>query len=169
MLKGLSGSGSGAVAGQLPALASGASFPTTYGNIGYANQNGKASGSALVLATTVYQNLASFSLNAGVYLCWMNVNFVLAAATPTLLQAGVSQTSITLPAADGTATEYGVSPNAVAYHMTTLAVATGTYSFVAGPVILIPSGSTTYYGVVGSTFSAGGITCFGQMTALQIA
>src|SRR5208282_6881748 len=147
MLKGLSG---GATAGQLPGVATGTTIGA--GFVGEYVFNATTSGSPLTLATTVYQNIGSsaLALTAGNWLVEMQVSFVLAAATPTLLQIGISQTTITLPPVDGTGImDNGAGP--IGQNMLNLIAATGTHTITVPPLRIFPAGGVNLYGVVGAT------------------
>jgi len=161
MLKGLSGGG-GATAGQIPGVSSGTTIGA--GFIGEFISAASTSGAPLNLATTVYQNIGGTSIapGAGNWMIEMQISFVLAAATVTLLQVGISQTSITLPPPDGTGIMQGNSAGPIGQNVLALVAATGTHTITVPPVYCQCTGGAIY-GVVGATFSAGAITCYGTI------
>src|SRR5208282_4046829 len=125
--------GGGAVAGHLPGVSTGTGIGA--GFVGEYVYTGSTSASPLTLATTVYQNIggAALALTGGNWLVDMQISFVLAAATPTLLQIGISQTTITLPPVDGTGI-MDAQAGPIGQNVLNLIVATGTHTITVPPL-----------------------------------
>jgi len=132
---------------------------------GLYNTTTVASGSAVALTTGTTANIASKSLAPGTYLVWGIGDFTLAAATATLLQAALSVASATLPTQAG-GSGLGTDPLGVEILNTTTLSAT--QSVTAGPTTLTIAATTTLYLVAQATFSAGTVSGYGTLNAIQI-
>jgi hypothetical protein len=118
------------------------------------------------LTTVTPANVTSKSLTAGTYLVWGQIDFGLTAATATLFQGGLSVVTATLPTQAGGA---GVGPDPLSINAASFAAAaTLVETQNVGPTILTIAVTTTLYLVAQATFSAGAITAYGTLSAVQI-
>jgi hypothetical protein len=124
-----------------------------------------AVGSAVSLTTATPANITSKSLVAGTYLVWGIVDFNLTAVTATEFRCGPSLTTGTLPTQPGGA---GLGTDALDILPLAPAVTTDVMVLMGGPTLLILAATTTLFLVAQATFSAGTVTGFGTLNALQI-
>jgi hypothetical protein len=124
-----------------------------------------AAGSAVSLTTVTTANVTSKSLTAGTYLIWGQVDFTMTGATSTVLQAGLSVTSATLPTQAGGS---GVGTDPLAIFESFATTLTGTQCIDCGPTLLTIASTTTLFLVTQATFSAGTIAAYGTLNALQL-
>lgn len=116
-----------------------------------------ASGSATSLVTATAKDIATITLAAGTWRIYGYVDFALAGATSTLQQAGIGTAANTFGGQDTSLT---------AASSTTTATVTLTS---ATPWVQVsPAASTTYHLVASATFSAGTITGYGTVNAVQV-
>jgi hypothetical protein len=116
-----------------------------------------AVGSAISLTTATAANVTSFSLTPGDWDVEGNINFSAASATVTGTQGGIAIVSATLPV-DGSEVYSGVQ--------VTLLSEKDSVSLPRKRISL--AATTTVYLVAQSTFSAGTVTAFGQMSARRV-
>lgn len=121
-----------------------------------------AAGSAVSLVNATGKNVTSISLTAGDWDVNAQVNFVLAGATSTLHQSGISLTTNTLPTQAGGA-GLGTDPLAALPLPTT--VLSGTMSQDISPIRISIAATTTVYLVAQSSFSVGTETAYGSINA----
>ena len=154
--------GGGATAGQLPGS-------TTTIGAGFVGQNIAATipvGSAVPLTTVTPANVINtLALTAGIWAVYWQIDFILAAATVTLLEGGVTQNSATLPSQTPSGPFY--TGDALALDPTTWVTASVTTSLTGMPQLLI-TGAQTIYLVAQSTFSAGAVSAYGSIAALRV-
>jgi hypothetical protein len=124
-------------------------------NTGYVN-SAVVSGSAVSLTTATAANVTSISVPAGTWFISGNINFSAASATVTGTSGGLSSTSATLPT-DGTEVYSGVQ----------VTLLSETDSVTLPPKQFVLGSTTTIYLVGKSTFSAGSVGAFGQITAVR--
>ncbi len=127
------------------------------GKVGEFVQTLVAVGSPVALTTAIGANVASISLTAGDWDVVGNVNLSLAAATPTILQGAISETSATIPT-DGSEVHSGTLGTAI----------TVKDSIVLPRKRISIASTTTIYLVAKATFSAGGINSYGQISARRV-
>jgi hypothetical protein len=120
-------------------------------------------GSALTTATPL--NVTSKLLQPGTYLVWGNVDYLLTAATASEYRAGLSVVSATLPTQAGGS---GVGPDPLSVLPITHTTISDTITDTVGPTILTIAVATTLYLVAQATFSAGTISAFGTLNAMQV-
>jgi hypothetical protein len=121
-------------------------------------------GTALTTATTA--NVTSKSLAAGTYLVWGVVDFLATTATMTDLQCGIGvATGVLLGQAGGSGV--GPDPNGNAPFNTTAAT-TETAIVACGPTIVTLASTTTIFLNAQATFSAGTVSAFGTLNAIQL-
>lgn len=125
-------------------------------NTGYVN-SAIASGSSVSLTTATAANVTSISVPAGTWFISGNINFSAATATVTGTSGGISSTTATLPT-DGTEVYSGVQ----------VTLLSETDSVTLPPKKFTLGSTTTIYLVGRSTFSAGAVSAFGQITAQQV-
>lgn len=111
-------------------------------------------GSAITLTTNTAANVTSINLGAGDWEVVASVHFSAAAATVTAMQAGTNSVSATLPT-DGSEAYSGLQ----------LTLGTAIDSVSTGRKRFKLSAPATIYIVAKGTFSAGGMTAFGGLTA----
>lgn len=129
----------------------------TAGNIGEHTSSLIAIGSAVSLTTATPANITSISLTAGDWDVTGAINFTEGSATVTVRTGGINTTTATLPT-DGTEVENG-----------TLTTVLSTKNSVTIPRKRISiAGTTTVYLVASSTFSAGTVAGYGQITARRV-
>lgn len=119
-------------------------------------------GSAVALTTATTANVAQKLLQPGSYLVWGTVDFGEAASTVTLEQAGITNTSATLPTQAAPLTE------AYATRVMATVTATQTDQLVVMPTIITIASAVTIYLVAQATFSAGAVSAYGTLWAMQI-
>jgi hypothetical protein len=120
-------------------------------------------GAALTTATPA--NVTSKSLAAGTYQIWGIVDFLLTAATTTEFRVGLSLTSATMPTQPGGA---GLGPDALAILPLVTTLLSDTVTDQAGPTILTLAATTTLFLVAQANFSAGTMSAFGTLSAVQL-
>lgn len=163
MLKGLSGSGSGAIAGQLPGLATGGNIGA--GFVGEVIKTSIASGSAVGLTTATPSTVMSLSLTAGVWTIFWAIDYTFSTTTATLLQGGPSPTTNTLPSQ---------VPGSFFYTGDTLGTNPSTWTatsvspqLVGMPQLIVLGSTSTVYLVASATFSAGTVSAYGSIAAIR--
>lgn len=122
-----------------------------------------ASGSAVALTTATPANITSKSITPGTWLVWGTIDFALAAATVTLEQGGLNNTSATLPTQQAPLTE-GLStrvPN-------NAATVTQTDQIDIRPTVITVASTVTLFLVAQATFSAGAVSAYGTLFAMQL-
>lgn len=124
-----------------------------------------ASGSAVSLTTVTPANVTSKSLAAGSYLVWGIIDFTLSAVTATEFRGGPSVTSATLPTQAGGS---GLGTDALDVLPIAPAITTDTLVIMGGPTLLTIAATTTLYLVAQATFSAGSVSAYGTLNAMQL-
>lgn len=130
------------------------------GIVGEQQVNSVPVGSAVSLTTATPANVCSKSLTAGHWLVSFNANTASTAATMIAtapLTAGISTTSATLPT-NGTEGYSGVN----------ITVAGSTNSVQCSPIFVNVTTTTTVYGVVQATFTAGSVNAWGSLQAVRV-
>jgi len=118
-----------------------------------------ASGSANSLATGDAETIATLALTEGTWLVSGAVFLVLSAASTTIKQGSISETTNTL------GTDARLNENDIP--TTTLS---GTITLpVPAFTFVVPAGGDTLYFVAKATFSAGSVAAFGHITATKLA
>jgi hypothetical protein len=120
-------------------------------------------GTALTTATPA--NVTSKSLTAGTYLVWGSVDFLLTAATTSEFRTGISATSATLPTQPGSG---GVGPDALSVLPLITTLLSDVLTDGAGPTIVTLAATTTIFLVAQATFTAGTLSAFGTLSAIQL-
>jgi len=123
-------------------------------------------GSAVALTNNTTANVTSISLPAGTYDISAQVEFVLAAATTTLLQSGPSLTTATLPTQAGGS---GLGTDALV--TIPLAATLGSFTNSNGciEIQLVITQTTTVFLTAQASFSAGAVSVYGTLRARQSA
>jgi hypothetical protein len=124
-----------------------------------------ASGAAVALTTVTSANVTSKSLAAGTYLVWGIVDFTLTGVTATEFRCGPSVATGTLPTQAGGA---GLGTDALNISPLTPAITTDTVVLIGGPTLLTIAATTTLFLVAQATFSAGTVSAYGTLNALQL-
>lgn len=118
-----------------------------------------ASGSANSLVTDTAETIATLALTEGTWLVSGAVFLVLNAASTTIKQGSISETTNTL------GTDARLNENDIP--TTTLS---GTLTLNVTPfVFVVPAGGDSLYLVAKATFSAGSVSAFGHITAAKLA
>jgi hypothetical protein len=126
-----------------------------------------ASGSAVSLAISgTSYNVTSKSLTAGTYLIWGTIDYSLSSATVTSFNSGLSASSATLPTQAG-GSGVGTDPLSI------MPISPGTtvsvvYTESVGPTTFTIAATTTLYLVANATYSAGSVSAYGSLWAMQI-
>lgn len=116
-----------------------------------------ASGSATSLVTATAKDIATITLAAGTWRIYGYVDFALASATSTVQQAGIGTAANTFGGQDTSLTA-----------ASTTTTATVTLTSATPWVQVSPTTSTTYHLVASATFSAGTVTGYGTVNAIQV-
>jgi hypothetical protein len=117
------------------------------------------------LTTATPANVTSKSLTAGTYLVWGAVDFLLTGATTSEFRTGISAVSATLPTQPGSA---GVGPDALSVLPLITTLLSDVLTDGAGPTIVTLAATTTIFLVAQATFSAGTMSAFGTLSAVQL-
>lgn len=124
-----------------------------------------ASGAAVSLTTATPANITSISLGIGTYLIWGTGDYTLASATATEFRLGLSATTNTLPTQAGGS---GIGTDPLNVSIANTSVLSDTQTLIAGPTTFTIAATTTLYLVAQATFSAGTVSAYGTLFALQI-
>lgn len=116
-----------------------------------------ASGSATSLTTATPKDIATITLAAGTWRLYGYVDYVLASATTTVQQAGIGTAANTFGGQDTSLTA-----------ASTTTTASLTLTSATPWVQVSPAASTTYHLVASATFSAGTVTGYGSLNAVQV-
>jgi hypothetical protein len=117
------------------------------------------------LTTATSANVTSQSLTSGTYLVWGIVDFALTGATTSEFRAGISVVSATLPTQPGGA---GIGPDGLSVLPLVTTLLSDVLTDQAGPTIVTLAATTTVFLVAQATFSAGTMTAFGTLSAVQL-
>jgi hypothetical protein len=117
------------------------------------------------LTTGTPANITAKALAAGTWLVWGAVDFALTSATTSEFRTGISTTSATLPTQPGGA---GVGPDALSVLPLVTTLLSDVLTDGAGPTIVTLASPTTVFLVAQAAFSAGSMTAFGTLSAIQL-
>jgi hypothetical protein len=122
-------------------------------------------GSAVALTTATPANITSLSLGPGTYLIWAQVDYALNAATSTEFKGGISSVSTAFPSQAGGG---GVGPDALTIFPLGVTALTDTVTHIVGPTLLTIAAQTTIFLVAQGIFSAGAVSAYGTLSAIQL-
>ncbi len=125
----------------------------------------KASGAAVSLASPTAATVVSITLDPGTYDVSAQCEFVLAGATSTLHQIGISATAATLPTQAGGS---GIGTDPLTTFPIPTTTLTNTLSLGIPPVQVTLTAQTIIYLVAAATFSVGTETVYGTLRARRI-
>jgi len=131
----------------------------TKGNV---TQSIIASGSAVSLTTATAKNVTSLTLGVGTWRLYGYIDYVLASATSTVIQSGFGTTTNSFTLAGQAQDNALIAGQAFTTTSITLTQATPWVQ------VTVASGTTTFYMVGEATFSAGTVTAYGTMNAVQV-
>lgn len=121
-----------------------------------------AVGSPVTVLNATGVNVTSISLTAGDWDVSGQINFILAGATSTIHQAGISLTTNTLPSQAGGS---GLGTDPLMDFPLPTTVLTNTLSLAISPVRISIAATTTVYLVAQASFSVGSETAYGTIRA----
>lgn len=124
-----------------------------------------ASGSAVSLSNGAGTNVTSISVTAGDWDISGTVDIILAGATGTLSQGGISLTTATLPSQAGGS---GLGTDGLTLIPLSVAAFSNTVSVTIPPVRLLVAATTTVYLVAQQAFTVGTATAYGTIRARRV-